>query len=112
MVGTGGRWLAESVTPDGQLSLTLLLLNLTGAAAIGWLAGSDRGAPHSIWYFGATGVAGGLTTFSSFALDVAQRMDRQDYAAATALATSTLALAVAGAAFGFAVGRSSNAGGS
>lgn len=72
-LGSLGRWLAAGALPaatDGWPWGTLLV-NVTGALAMGllvaWLA--DRESPDWVRPFVATGLLGGWTTYSAFALD-------------------------------------------
>ena len=72
-LGSLGRWALAGALPeaaDGWPCGTLLV-NVTGALAMGlliaWLA--DREWPAWVRPFAATGLLGGWTTYSAFALD-------------------------------------------
>jgi len=67
-----GRWLP---TTDGTWPLATLLVNLTGAFALGFVLvtlrrhGPDTGRRRVIRVFAGTGFLGGLTTYSTLALE-------------------------------------------
>ncbi|MBZ4321544.1 fluoride efflux transporter FluC [Streptomyces huiliensis] len=67
--GAGLLW----PTPDGAFPWTTFLVNATGCALIGVLLVTiaERGSPHRLLRpFLGTGVLGGYTTFSTYAVDV------------------------------------------
>ncbi|GAA3395524.1 CrcB family protein [Streptomyces roseoviridis] len=82
-------------TPAGAFPWTVLTVNATGCAALGVLmvlATETFGAPHPLLRpFLGTGVCGGFTTFSTYALDTQRLLAAGDaargllYLAATAL---------------------------
>lgn len=82
VLGASGRWaIGEALASDGFPWATLLV-NLVGCAAIGWFASRlQRGTVA--WYFVITGVLGGFTTASAFAVEARQLVD--DDRAVTAL---------------------------
>ena len=73
VLGSLGRWVVGLALPhaDGRMPWGTLLVNVTGALAMGlliaWLA--DRESPAWVRPFAATGLLGGWTTYSAFALD-------------------------------------------
>lgn len=76
MIGTllrhGLNSTIRAVSPQ-WLPLSTLLVNIVGCFAIGWLFrwALDRQVTNSWWEVGLrVGILGGLTTFSSFALEV------------------------------------------
>jgi CrcB protein len=111
-VGTGLREaLALTFPPaDGGFPLTILLVNVTGAFVLGALLGAlarrgpDTGRRRDLRLLLGTGVLGGFTTYSAFAVDTALLLDGAValallYVCATLLAglvASALGLAVAG----------------
>jgi CrcB protein len=106
LTGASLRWGIEGVTTgDGRRSLALIGLNLIGSILVGWLAGSGFASPSPIWALAATGFSGGLTTFSSFALDVALRINGDATAEAFGLVVATVFLAVVGSGLGYRLGR-------
>ncbi|MBO9532463.1 MAG: fluoride efflux transporter CrcB [Solirubrobacteraceae bacterium] len=50
------------------------VVNLAGAAVLGWVVVRTAGRPHRHGLLG-TGLCGGLTTFSTFQLEVLQMLD-------------------------------------
>lgn len=70
-LGSVGRWGLVDVLPAGGWPWGTLLVNVTGALAMGLLVAwlSAREAPHWVRPFVATGLLGGWTTYSAFALD-------------------------------------------
>jgi CrcB protein len=105
LAGVSLRWEVESVTSDDGRSLALIGLNLIGSILVGWLAGSGFASPSPVWALAATGFSGGLTTFSSFALDVALRINGDATAEAFGLVVATVFLAVVGSGLGYRWGR-------
>jgi len=86
-----GRWWP---TPVPQFPWTTLLINLTGCLAIGSLLVTltSRGSAHP-WLrpFLGTGVLGGYTTFSTYAVDIVLLIRVGHPAAALAYLAGTLA---------------------
>lgn len=80
MVGLGGglgaiaRYIIGLLPWKGDFPLLTLLINLTGAIVIGFLAGlATQNRLHSrALLFWKTGVCGGFTTFSTFSLESVQ----------------------------------------
>lgn len=93
-----------------------LAVNVTGCLAMGlatgWLtraAGSPAGGPApgaTLRLFLATGVLGGYTTFSAFALDATTLYGRGQAAHAAAYVVGSVAASVTAAALGLALTRS------
>jgi fluoride exporter len=73
-LGTLARWALAVALPAGWPAATLLV-NITGAFALGWLLealalrNEDEKPTHGIRLFFGTGVLGGYTTYSAFAVD-------------------------------------------
>ena len=90
-----------------QLALNLgdhnLLVNVLGAALLGFLAGL-RAAPRRQLLLGI-GFCGSLTTFSSWMLAAMQQLSSGRLAAALGLIGLTLGLGLGAAALGFSLGR-------
>ncbi len=90
-------------------ALTVLALNIVGSVLIGLLAG--RGLhDQPAWALGALGFCGGLTTFSTFALDTARHLDHGEVSSALALIIATVALATIAAGIGYRLGQRSRSG--
>lgn len=81
---------------------TVLALNVIGSLFLGWLAARHRNS--SLWRMVGVGFCGGLTTFSTFALDVATWLDRGDVADGVGLLTVTVFGALGAVVTGFALG--------
>lgn len=83
-----------------------LIVNVTGSAAMGVLIGclvARGGAGGQLRLFLATGVLGGYTTFSAFALDAVLLVERGEVAAAAGYIGSSVALSLIGLAAGLAL---------
>jgi fluoride exporter len=78
-VGALARWgVAEAVGPAGGWPWATLLVNLTGCFLLGVLLGVvGRRSPEPSWVrpFLGVGVLGGYTTYSAFAVEVAELVD-------------------------------------
>jgi fluoride exporter len=76
-LGTALRYEVSQLLPtaEGAWPVATLLVNLTGAFALGFLLvrlrqqGPDTGRLRTMRLFGGTGFLGGLTTYSSLALE-------------------------------------------
>ena len=98
--GAVARWaLLAAVTPP-QFPWPTLLVNLVGCGLLGILMGS-RARPSPLLLVG-TGLCGGLTTFSTFAVEVADLLRHDD----GALGLVYLAASVVGGLAAFRGGRS------
>jgi CrcB protein len=77
-----------------------LIVNITGSIAMGmltaWFAYRGETTTAAERLFLTTGVLGGFTTFSAFALDVTLMWERHDIRAALLYAGSSVALSIAG----------------
>lgn len=89
--GAAIRWAFTTTFDNG---VGLLLLNVMGSFLIGWLAGRKPSLARPLWLLVGTGFCGGLTSFSSFALDVARRLDDSQPASAVQATLVTVVLAV------------------
>jgi fluoride exporter len=85
------------------------VVNVVGCAAMGalaeWLAWRDTGIDASMKLFLTTGVLGGFTTFSAFALDAVGLWQRGETLTATAYAAGSVVLSIAGLLGGMALMR-------
>ncbi len=75
-IGTTVRYLLSAAVPTvGGVPLITLVINVTGAFVLGWLLealalrGPDTGRRRDVRLFAGTGILGGYTTYSSFAVD-------------------------------------------
>jgi len=95
--GSLARWAAVTAADD-QRTAAVFGLNVVGSLLLGGLLGQqERLGRHRLEFLGV-GFAGGLTTFSTFAVTVAQRLDdgRLVDATITGLATPVAAVLAAG----------------
>ncbi|MEG9226397.1 fluoride efflux transporter FluC [Aeromicrobium sp. Sec7.5] len=102
-IGTLARYgLDESVGVVRDLPLSTLLVNLVGSLALGLLVG--RGVPERLRLMLGTGLIGGFTTYSAFAVQVQDLGTGGDIALGAAYALVTVlggfALAVVGLRWG------------
>ena len=85
-----------------------LLVNITGSAAMGvlagWLALKSALPPH-LNLFLTTGFLGGFTTFSAFSFDAAVLWERGDHTLAIAYVVASVILAIGGLFLGWAAMR-------
>ena len=105
--GAGARHLldqAVSARTRARFPWGILVVNLTGAFAIGVLMGFAADQPLVV--VATTGFLGGYTTFSTASLDTVQLLGRRRYRAALANGAGMLAAAVVLAVCGMLLGRS------
>ena len=103
-------WVAVGAVPGAllrwQVSLHLadrnLLVNVVGAALLGWLAGAPPAARRQLLL--GVGFCGSLTTFSSWMLDTARLLGEGHWAAALGLLALTLGLGLGGGLLGYQLG--------
>lgn len=83
-----GRWISV------QLPLGTLMVNILGSFLMGLLAGyftTRTGIGQHTRLFLTTGVLGGFTTFSTFTLDAALLIERNDFAASAMYVAGSVA---------------------
>lgn len=103
-------WVAVGAVPGAllrwQVSLQLLdrnvLVNVCGAALLGWLAGAPPSARRQLLL--GVGFCGSLTTFSSWMLDMARLLGEGRWAAALGLLALTLGLGLGSGLLGYQLG--------
>lgn len=100
--GAAGTAVRHGVsTIDWSPTLTVLLVNVAGSFALGLIVAGRAGGLADRWTaLGGIGFCGGLTTFSTHAVDVAQRLDDQQWSTALLSVAGTALLCVAAAAAG------------
>lgn len=98
--GAVARWALLAAATPPQFPWPTLLVNLVGCGLLGILMGS-RARPSTLLLVG-TGLCGGLTTFSTFAVEVADLLRHDD----GALGLAYLAASVVGGLAAFRGGRS------
>ncbi|KRW96403.1 fluoride efflux transporter CrcB [Paracoccus sp. PXZ] len=107
-LGSAARYgvniLAGRLTPGFPLGT--LSVNIAGCLAMGLLAAllADRGGQH-LAPFLLTGVLGGFTTFSAFALDTMTLWERGEVATALGYVLGSVLLSLAAVIAGLAIGR-------
>ena len=103
IVGALARWFILDLTSDTDLrSFILLAINVVGSGIVGWIAGRGYGPDRygepahkdgeTIWPLAAIGFCGGLTSFASFTLDVAERLEAGEISNAATLTVLTVFL--------------------
>lgn len=102
VLGVLMRWSVLNVVPD-HATHAVVGLNIVGSLLIGFLAGQGHERSDT-WPFAAVGFCGGLTTFSTFAADVANRLDGGHAISGLGLFTLTSVAAVVSAGIGYRVG--------
>lgn len=115
-LGTTVRYLiSTAVPPVLGLPLATVGINVVGAFALGWLLealalrGPDEGRRRSVRLFVGTGILGGFTTYSAFAVDTDGLIVAQNLGGSIVYAVATIAVgalaSIAGIALGAALGR-------
>ncbi|WP_022910577.1 fluoride efflux transporter FluC [Aestuariimicrobium kwangyangense] len=101
MVGTALREGVSLVVPSvADLPVAIVTVNVVGAFLLGVLLevlhrlGPDRGGRRVVRLLLGTGVLGGFTTYSTFALDIVRLLDAGAVARAVAFAVGTAVLGV------------------
>lgn len=104
-VGSVLRWALVALGPAEADNLVLFGINVVGSLLLGVLLGRRERLSDS-WRLGlGTGFAGGLTTFSGYAVAVAERLDDGALLAATTNGLGTPVAALVAAGFGYRVAR-------
>jgi len=105
-VGASARWalLEATAGPDGGSAGPVLLANLVGCGLLGLLVGAAQGRSkgRTTHLLVGAGFCGGLTTFSTFAVEVAAALRDADPSGAIGYTV----LSVAGGLTAFLLGRS------
>ncbi|MGY1640426.1 fluoride efflux transporter CrcB [Geodermatophilus sp. SYSU D00703] len=110
VLGALARWGVAEALPHspGTWPWATLLVNLTGCLVLGVLLGAVF-AVHPdrpwLWPFLGTGVLGGYTTFSTFAVETVELADVGAWATAVAYAAASVLGGVLAAAAGVVLGR-------
>ncbi len=108
-VGALIRW-AVVEQFDQSRTTAVVVLNVVGSLLLGLLVGARRTRSRRAritenqFLLLGTGFCGGLTTFSTFALDVAQALDDGQAGQAAVLTLATAALAIVASGIGYRIG--------
>ncbi len=109
-LGAGVRWLTIDLAGAGhRFPWPVLLVNVVGSFLLGVLLAEEPGHPRrrrALHDLGAIGFCGGLTTFSTFAVEVADLLDAGDTTIAAAYGLASIAGSVAAVVAGAALLRS------
>jgi CrcB protein len=104
-LGAACRWLAVEAAGHHRFPWPVLIVNVVGSLVLGILLAAESGHPLArvaLHDLGAIGFCGGLTTFSTFAVEVVDLIDDGDGAMAAvyvaASVAGTAAAVLAGAA--------------
>jgi CrcB protein len=103
-VGRAALAIAGPDYPLGTLVVNVLGCTLMGVL-VEWLALRDTGIDTSTKLFLTTGVLGGFTTFSAFALDAAALWERGDAFTTAVYVAASVVLSIAGLFAGMAIMR-------
>ena len=104
-LGATCRWLAVEAGGHPRFPWPVLIVNVVGSLALGVVLAAESGHPLArvaLHDLGAIGFCGGLTTFSTFAVEVVDLIDDGDGAVAAAYVAAsvvgTMVAVLAGAA--------------
>ena len=92
-LGALARWMATAALPDGRIPWAVLLVNVIGSALLGLVLVEEWSDPRArlvLRDFAGIGFCGGMTTFSTFAVDVVNLVDAGRATAAAAYVAATL----------------------
>lgn len=103
-IGVGARHVLTALVGDGSVVWTTAVINVLGSLLLGIVAGAC-GARHARWRaFLGTGVLGGFTTYSAFAVQVATAVGGPDSVILIAGSLLLVVFAVGAALAGLVVG--------
>ncbi len=110
-IGTFLRYALSVAIPDlGGIPVAVFLINVAGAFVLGWLlealarGGPDAGRRRSLRLFAGTGILGGYTTYSTFAVDTEGLILASQYGASALYGIATVLVGAAASVGGIAVG--------
>ncbi len=103
--GSLTRWGLLSRTGDDRSTLTLLGINVFGSLLLGLLIGNRERLSDERFTLLGTGFAGGLTTFSTFAVAIAQDLEDGALLSALTNALSTMVTVVIAGGLGYRLSR-------
>lgn len=97
--GAGMRWALVTSVEAGRFPWPVLLLNVLGSILLGILLAEEYSRPSArlmLHDAGAIGFCGGLTTFSTFSVEVVELLRSGHIAMGTAYAIGSVLAAIAG----------------
>ncbi|MDE0653178.1 MAG: CrcB family protein [bacterium] len=97
MAGAALRWWIHDLWSAGATSWVTLVVNVAGSAVLGWLVAAEAGGAGALARVVGAGFCGSFTTFSAFALVVAEHLESGRPGAGVLHAAVSLAAAVAAA---------------
>jgi len=110
-IGTLVRYLASIALPEwGGMPWPIFVINVVGAFVLGWLLevlarrGPDVGRRRALRLFGGTGVLGGFTTYSTFAVGTDGLFVTGDIGPGIAYAVATVLVGAAASIAGILLG--------
>lgn len=110
-IGTCIRYLLSQVIPSWNgVPVATFIINVTGAFLLGWLletlshGGPDVGARRNIRLFAGTGILGGYTTYSTFAVDTDGLIASEHFANSIAYGLATIIVGAIASVVGIACG--------
>jgi fluoride exporter len=110
-IGTLLRYVLAQVVPSwGGIPVAIFLINVTGAFLLGWLlealvrGGPDHGRRRSLRLFAGTGILGGYTTYSTFAVDTDGLLLGAQFGASALYGLATVLVGAAASVAGIALG--------
>ncbi len=104
IVGSLARWGLLSAT-SGRDELIILVINVVASIILGAVLGRREVISDNRFHLLGTGFAGGLSTFSTYAVAVAQRLEAGDLTLAAANGFGTMAAVVVAAGIGYRLSR-------
>jgi fluoride exporter len=106
VAGAGLRWSVAGEVAAGGMPWRILAVNLGGSFLLGMLLAGEWSHPSArltLHDAGAIGFCGGLTTFSTFAVEVAELIRADDLATAGAYVAASVVGAIAAVVLGAAL---------
>lgn len=106
-VGAALRWVAvQSAGPVSGFPWPVFTLNVAGSLALGWAMARGHRSREHLWWRDAVGIGfcGGLTTFSTFAVEAADLITDERLGLAVTYAAASLVAAVGAVLVGAAAG--------
>ena len=108
VAGATLRWAVLATVPTGRFPWPVLTINIAGSVLLGVLLADEPSHPALrtvLHHVGGIGFCGGLTTFSTFALEVVKLVRADDTAMALIYASASVVGAIAGVTLGAAAFR-------